>query len=249
MTDGQPKETKAWVEKLGATYAYGFDKSMFCLRGNIRVYPHAILVDPRGVVIWQGHPEKLDAKRISAALKGALRHPIYSWPEDCEAVRSAWRAGQYSKALDLAHKLEDCEGKQPAEGSATLSIVAAVEQLIDLKVAGLEAIFERGDLVQCWATAHALSTALEGHEDQARVAALIAKINEDEDLIARWQRQQAIMDVVYRGYASVDKANAGVVISELSDLIEAERTETIGKQDATMARAYLKMLVEAGSLK
>jgi hypothetical protein len=52
-------------------YPIGFEDGTAVKALGIQGIPHAVLVDPDGVIVWAGHPAGLDQKTVEKALAGA----------------------------------------------------------------------------------------------------------------------------------------------------------------------------------
>lgn len=117
MTSEGRQKTEQWIESKGAEYAYAYDqggklKGWFGIRG----IPHAVLVDATGTIAWRGHPSKLTNEIVEESLGGALRLPIWEWPEPVrEKVGKYFLRRQFAKALAEAEKLGETAAPVRAE--------------------------------------------------------------------------------------------------------------------------------------
>ena len=57
VSDESPEKVRAFVKKMGFSYPIGTDEEART-KDELRItgIPHAILVNPEGIVVWQGHP-------------------------------------------------------------------------------------------------------------------------------------------------------------------------------------------------
>ena len=77
VTSETEKQTVSWIEKNGAEYAYGYDKGGKLKSAlGVRGIPNAVLVNPSGKIVWQGHPTSLTASTVESALDGAITTPV-----------------------------------------------------------------------------------------------------------------------------------------------------------------------------
>lgn len=131
--------TEKWIQEKGAKYPYGYDKGGALAREvGVSGIPAAILIDPTGQVVWQGHPSELGETQLDEAVKGALAKPAYTWPAELSGVRKALAKSQFKKALDDA-------AKQPAAQDA--GVIAAIEGMVKGRLEGLKGTADRGDFL------------------------------------------------------------------------------------------------------
>lgn len=132
----EPKSpTEGFVEATGMRYAYGYDTSMELMRAlGVRAFPTAVLVDPGGVIVWQGHPGELSERIVEKALAGALTTPVWEWPKSGKSARKAIGKRAYGKALEALAKLEE-----PWANEARASITTMATAWVDSIESALEA--------------------------------------------------------------------------------------------------------------
>lgn len=144
VTGESKDKTVPWIEQHGVRYAYGYlskdAMAGFMQALGMRGYPSAALVDPKGEVVWTGHPASIRDGLIEKHLRGAETTPVdvaavvRKWPDEASHARAAFAAGQLGKALEHAKKL-------PEEWS----VAADVQRAIDKRVAAMKAKREAGD--------------------------------------------------------------------------------------------------------
>jgi len=92
-----------WLERLEARYPHARDAELrLQIELGFRPLPFAVLVDPCGVIVWQGNPADLAMEAIEAQLADALALPAQRWPAEAKPVREALRAKAYAEAERLA---------------------------------------------------------------------------------------------------------------------------------------------------
>jgi len=127
VTSEGRQKTEQWIESKGAEYAYAYDqggklKSWFGIRG----IPHAVLVDATGTIVWRGHPGKLTEEIVEESLGGALRLPMWEWPEVVrKKVGKYFLRRQSAKALAEAEKLGETAAPVRAELSGLVAGLAS----------------------------------------------------------------------------------------------------------------------------
>lgn len=213
--------TEKWVEEKGAKYAYAYDKSSalskFC---GVTGIPNAVLVDPSGRIVWQGGPGGLTDDVIEKALVGALKTPMYEWPSDASAVRSALAKSQMKKALDAAAKLEDT------------TYADAINGIVSGRVAGLKAAHDAGDYLTAVELADSLKKSLSGLDAADEVAEISKAISSNAEA-----------KKIMKGQAKVrklrdEKINTKKDVEELLKAAEKLATQFAGTAAGSEADAF-----------
>jgi AhpC/TSA family len=137
VTDEAQKITDEWVADRHVEYAYAFDKGGKLKRWfGIEGIPHAVLINPNGQIVWRGHPGELSEATLQASLAGALKLPLYEWPESAEKAAKAVGKRRFAEALEKAREIEGADGK---------AIVENLQQLVDAKLASVKGWMDAGD--------------------------------------------------------------------------------------------------------
>jgi len=223
VTDEGEAETVKWVEEKGAKYAYGYDRG-----GKLASYfkvsgiPAAVLVDAKGIVVWQGHPSGVTDALIEKAVAGALPKPQWEWPASTKAVKAALLKRQYKTALDEATKLTEADGGP--------GIVQAIRSIVESRVAGLKSTYSSGDFLGTETAGGALSKELAGLPERDAVDALLAELaaNKDAAAVIKAQKQVAKLraselskrkelEAAMADLAKISKANAGNFAGKQAD--------------------------------
>lgn len=188
MTDEGKKDTEAWIELKGAKYAYGYDKGGK-LKGQMGVggIPHALLVDPSGKIVWEGHPGNLQAGEIEKALSGALLKPMWEWPAASKDVKSALSKHKYADALAAAGKL--------SEADMGPTIKAAVQSMVTGRVAGVKFALDAGDFLTASESAAALESDLAGLPELAEIKSAEDAIKSNKDAAKIIKAQKVVQDL------------------------------------------------------
>jgi hypothetical protein len=179
-------ETEKWVAKHGAKYAYAYDKAGKLNRFfGIKGIPHAVLIDPSGTVVWDGHPSGLSVDAIQKSLAGALPKPLWEWAPTTKAVRAALLKREYAKALAEAAKLSEADGGP--------TIKTSIEGIVKSRVEGMRSAYAQGDFHSAETAATALSKELvDLPEKDAAVQVLEdLKANKDAQPVLKAQKQIA----------------------------------------------------------
>lgn len=108
VTGDDPATAAEWLARLEARYPHARDAELVLqIELGFRPLPFAVLVDPFGVIVWQGNPGELPLDEIEALLEGALTLPAHRWPSAAAPVREALRVGEYARAERLARSLPE----------------------------------------------------------------------------------------------------------------------------------------------
>lgn len=226
MTEEGKRDTEKWVEAKRARYPYGYDP-----KGKVRRlfeapgFPHAILIDPQGVVVWKGHPGTLSKALVEKHLAGALEQPLWSWPASAKKVRVAVQKGQLGKALEEARALG-------AEGEP---LVGQLERFVAAKVASLEADVEAGDWLAVDERGKRFLSELDGLPALERVKAARAKLESDEKARAVLDAQREVRKLMA---GKIKKADHARIEKKLA-AIRADLPGTAAARDAEAASQRL----------
>ena len=189
LTSEGPEKTEHWIESKGAKYPYAYDKGGKLARGlGVRGIPAAVLVDPMGNVVWQGHPGGIKDAQIDALIHGALKKPVYTWPEDLSGARKAMVRGDLKKALEAAAN---------SDSGQDSGVLAALEEMVNGRVAALKSAFDEGDMLTTHELAGRLSKELKGLPAADEVAAIkkaLAKNREAKSIMKAQAKVRKLRD-------------------------------------------------------
>ena len=190
MTSEGEGQTTPWIEKHGARYAYGYDKG-----GKLKTalgvggIPAAVLVDPSGTIVWEGHPSSLTASIVAKAVTGAIPTPIYEWGKSAKDIKKSFLKGDYAKAIKAADKLAAKEDIGKEIGTMLRGVVTK-------RAAGYASDLERGDVLKAHDGASAFLKAIKGMPEEEEMKALVAKISKDKELKAVMKAQSKLAAIL-----------------------------------------------------
>ena len=190
MTSESESQTEPWVKDKGANYAYAYDRGGKLANAlGVRGIPNAVLVDPSGTIIWQGHPGSLSSSQIEKALEGAISLPVYEWGKSAKSIKKAFLNQEFAKAIEAADKLGQKEesGKQ---------IAGLLRGMVTSRVAALQADLEKGDVFKALSGAEALSKNLKGLPERDTLEELITKVSKDPVLSEVSEVQGKLNDIM-----------------------------------------------------
>jgi len=190
VTSETEKQTVSWIEKHGAEYSYGYDKGGK-LKSALGVggIPNAVLVNPSGTIVWQGHPSGLTANIVASALEGAITTPIYQWGSSAKGIKKSFLKGDFAKAISQADKLA---AKEPIGAE----IATMLRGIVADRVSGCEAALERGDVRKANEGAKALVKGIKGLPEEEQLEVLLKKISKDKALKEILKVQDKLADIL-----------------------------------------------------
>ena len=190
VTSESEGQTVPWIEKHGAEYAYGYNKGGK-LKSALGVggIPNAVLVNPSGTIVWQGHPSGLTASIVAAAVEGAITTPIYEWGGSAKDIKKSFLKGDFAKAIKAADKLAEKE-------SLGAEIAKMLRGMVADRVSGCEADLERGDVRKANEGAKALVKVIKGLPEEEQIEVLLKKISKDKALKEVLKVQDKLADIL-----------------------------------------------------
>lgn len=238
MTDESKSETEKWIEQHKPSYPFAYysgpDLPTFA---NQRGFPHAILIDPTGEVVWAGHPSSLTGSTIESHLAGAMPIPLHSFPKAAQKVRQAIRKDNLQQALEEARELEADGVEQAAE------IVRGVQGMIDLRVAHVERAFEAGNFLKVVERGRPLVDALDELPQAAAIAQLLERVDDDDSAQAVLKAQKKLGEL----RSEIGKLRKQKAADDLIDDIRAAVADLDGTYAAQEAQALVDRIRELRS--
>ncbi len=178
-----------------------------------RGIPHTYLIDPKGKLIWDGHPSELTKKRLQAALKGArkpAKKSIFAWTGEVEGAPE--EALELAATGELAKALARLDGDE-SPGAAQLreELNAHIADLIRQVKAGME----RGDTTRALGVLRELSDELARRPEGQAIAKQLSNFEKDaaiqNELAAEKALDKALEVARKRGIKKATKSLQRVV--------------------------------------
>ncbi len=168
-------KTEAWIKDLGVEYPYAYFKDDALSRATDHTgYPHAALIDPKGAVVWTGHPSALTNGEVEKHIKGASKFISYGWSEEFMPVAKAVGKREFAKAVAEVDKLA-------AKGvAASAEVKTSVLGMLDADVADMNKALEGGDFYAANAIASELDGKLKGLTQESAVTAVFTRLTTDK---------------------------------------------------------------------
>ena len=224
-----------WLRRFEARYPHARDAELeLQIELGFRPLPFAVLVDPCGVIVWQGNPGDVPMETIEQLLADAQAVPAHRWPAEADGVRAALRAGKYAEAKSRAAALLE-------RGAEIAKLVAR----ITARRAGLlEAALAAQDFLGADELAAELESGLDDGPLRTRATAVRAQIAADAAArgVLSAQRELRALWGGVGAVASVQEAEA--LAARIRALSGAHR----GTQVERSAAAYLETIVALKSV-
>lgn len=130
-----------WVGVHDPRYITGFFKDGQ-LHAVIKppVVPHAALVNPKGIIVWEGHPKELTEATIEKALVGASPHLRFGWSAEFDDVAKALSGDYFASALKLAAAVK---------GPAAEQVALDVQGMLDARIERMRGAAAQPDVETC----------------------------------------------------------------------------------------------------
>jgi thioredoxin-like negative regulator of GroEL len=229
VSDEELAKVQDYVTTNGITYPIALGKyDAYGVQG----IPHACLIDPKGKVVWDGHPAALPKGTLEGALKGA-RVPG-GLGAGLSSVEKLMRADQYGKAHAEAKRLLAGTSLKPESRTQAEELCADLERSCTEAVdAGLKAVE-----AQDWATAASQLDTAAKYAGLPRSEEAIAKLAElrtnpaaqkeiqaNDKLVQAQALEEGLeFDKAHKAYAAVVSGFAGTKAAakagDLKDAIE-----------------------------
>lgn len=225
----------AWLKRLEARYPHARDADLrLQIELGFRPLPFAVLVDPCGVIVWQGNPADLPVESLEKELAGALALPAHRWPAEAKPVRAALRERNYAEAARLA-------GSVPERGA---ELARFVGRLVARRCELLERALAEEDYLGADELAAELERGLADGALRARAGAVRAEIAAKDGARTVLAAQLGLREL-WSGVGSVaSKAAADALVAEIKTLADAHR----GTQVERSAAAHLETIVALKSV-
>lgn len=241
VTSEPRAKTDPWIAKHKVSYAYAFDKGGKLSRElKVGGIPHAVLVDPRGKVVWKGHPSSLKDSDIEENIKGASTNPpgidglTKDWPDSASAAKNLLKKGKIGKALATAQKLAE-------KDQACKAAVDTLTGLANDEVAAVQALKEAGDIQGALDTAKEAKKTLSGCDLVKQVDELVKAIKADKDSSSIVRAQGQLAKLQAKADEIRKKKDVDSLVKKLDKLISKNPDNYPGKQAEKLKADLLKL--------
>jgi hypothetical protein len=231
-------KTEAWVKELGVEYPYAYAIDGALATATERPgFPHAALINPKGVLVWTGHPSDLTKGLIEEHIKGASKFISYGWSEEFQPVAKAVGKREFAKAVAEADKLA-------AKGvAAAADVKTAVLGMLDAELATMNKALEGGDFYAANVVASALDGKLKGLTQEAAVETVLTRLATDKQAkeildgqtklqkIAQGElrKEKQLQDAIQRAEQLAGKYQGTIVETQAKEFVTKLRAQLAGK--------------------
>ena len=195
VTGESARETEPWVAEQGVRYGYAYDKGGKLARKlGIQGIPHAVLVDPKGIVRWRGHPGQLTDQMIEEQLAKTeglaldVQLLCKKLPDSAGAVKEPLQKGQFGKAIAAAKQ-------SAATDPAAKEWLAELDAIVQSRIARVTAKRTEGDFLAAVELAKELEQQLAGAPQAQAVAAQAKAITGDKAAAAVLAAQKQLQAI------------------------------------------------------
>ena len=204
-------------------------------------YPTAALVDPKGIVVWKGHPSGLTDKIIEKHIKGATPPGSRSGsmgvsvdlPKKYKGLAKKLAKGQLGKGLVELEKLFtkqlDIETQQVLEAARK-----EVVSVLDGKNKAVDAAIDEKRYFDALTQLDVVAKHFAGHESSRTAKKQIAEIKKNKELkreIEAGKRIAKALDLIEKGKKKRAVSTLATILNgPLSDTAEAERARLLTKE-------------------
>jgi len=127
ISDEDPGTVEPFILEKGITYPVGISKDRSGYGGG--GIPHAYLIGPDGVVVWQGHPASLSEGEIEKATRKTKDFYVRKVTSELKPAASAFEKGKLNEAKALAEAAKAKGGDADVTTDADY-ILARVNQFL-----------------------------------------------------------------------------------------------------------------------
>jgi len=228
-------KTEAWIKDLGVEYPYAYFKDGALSSATAHTaYPHAALIDPKGVLVWAGRPSDLTKGLIEEHIKGASKFISYGWSEEFMPVAKAVGKREFAKAVAEVDKLA-------AKGvAASADVKTSVLGMLDADVADMNKALEGGDFYAANLIANALDGKLKGLAQETAVTAVFTRLTTDKAAKEVLEGQTKLQKIA-QGELRKDKQIQDAIqrAEQLAGKYKGTLVETQAKEFVTKLKARL----------
>jgi len=243
LTDEDKAATEKYIEETQWKAVVAFESGLPSMKAfGFNGFPSAALIDPKGKIVWAGHPAGLKEKDIEDNLAGVkLGGASGGLKLDAELPKAHAETAKKLAKGDLgqghAALVQALGGKSLTDADrATLEAVKAdVENLLQSETAAAQAAFEEGRLFDADAGWKRIAKHFQGHEAAKTAATKSAELAKDKTLANEVEAGRRIAKAV--DFANAE--NKPKAIAALKELLASPYRDT---KEAARAKTMLDEL-------
>lgn len=215
MTGESEADTKPWIEKHKAEFAYGYSQELMAFFG-VTSLPYSVLVNSQGTIIWKGHPAALGEEWIKIAVRGSIQEPLYNWPPEAEAAKEALVRRRYAPALEAAKDLDARYAKMIRRRMAHL-------------VGSMERATKRGDFLLAKELALRVFRQCEGLPQQETARERLRALKSSPEIVLLIEAQLQLRELVQRAERANVRREAQELLLEIQRLAAKHPSDVVGQ--------------------
>jgi AhpC/TSA family len=243
VTSESKADTEPWVEEKEAAYPYAYDKGgKLSAALGVSGIPAAFLVNPKGIVVWKGHPSGLRAGIIEEHIKGARKTApgidglTSNWPKSAASIKRLLAKNKIGQALVAARKLAE----KDQEGEA---VVETLSGLAQSEIDAVKELKEAGNILGALDTIKLARKTLAGSEKVKELDALAKEIKASKDASKIVKAQTQVAKLKSKGKDLRKKKDVVALIKKVNKLI-AKNADNFAGQEAEKLKARLTKKME-----
>jgi thiol-disulfide isomerase/thioredoxin len=165
----------AFIKANNMAYAIGFDDGAAKKAYGVVGIPHAVLIDPDGVLVWAGHPGKLAAADVERALAGARPFGL-RLTDQLEPVQMLLDQEQKSRALALLLVLQKGNKLDARANELAAATIDRLQREAKRSLETATKLTAEGRLVAAAAQLLGVIDQFDGHDAAAEATAQLTKL-------------------------------------------------------------------------
>lgn len=207
---------------------------------GVKGIPHSVLIDPSGKVAWSGSPYSLSKGAVKEALKGAKKRTsnFLAVPVEAEATgrlaapAKAMAGGNPGKALAALRTIEADAKATEAEKSEATTLIAAIQEHVDLLNAQAEGFVAARDVLKGLTVLDALAKEFGSAPIGEAAKKRAEEIRKDDKL----SKEIAGAEAFARAQEQAAKLGSGKAKAKFQEVVDKHKGTRAAERAAAMLR-------------
>jgi len=223
ISNESSSKVESFIAQQGITYTVGVSNDALGVYGGGGI-PHAYLIGPDGIVLWDGHPGSLPEEEVEKALLHTFT--LREVAPELKPAAAAFEKGKFSDAKSLAEAAKAKGGRGVEEDADYIvgrvnDIVAGWQQTAEKREDTLDAL-EALDMIQSHCPGTEEATAAAAKEKELRAdPAVKAELD-------AWKKLDKLIESVRKAEGDAKKLKP--IQKKLEKFIEANGTSKVAKR-------------------
>ena len=198
LSDEETSLVEPYVDQLDLPFLVGAGSTSNKAYG-VEGIPHSVLIDPQGILVWEGHPGELSKADLKKALKGAKRPKVDHLSvriegdvdKRVEKARDLAADGELASAMkEVGSVLADGKSDEGAKKSAA-ALESAIDAHAKLLAGQAEQLLKAREVQRAITVLTDLSREFASSEVGAAAKKRLEAVNSDEKLKAELDASKA----------------------------------------------------------